>query len=251
MRAVALALLVAACGKGDTKSTTSKEVEGSLSLGGKPLTVTACRAGRGVTTYVELVTAAGKLRFENQHLYWAQKDFGRGDELACDKLERSWGGGLRKDGTAYFRGHLIFVCRGPTGPLTGDVTVDCGRITAEERASLDKNRSDMLAEQAATKRCEEVEKHEAELFGPARKEAVDNAKSAGLEVSPDGIIAQPNGKGTTVRAYPKPVAYASCRDDAWPAAVQDCAIAAADIAAWDACLTPAIHESMRRLQNEP
>jgi len=252
MRLVAFVLCAAACGKGDTKA--SPEVQGTLSLDGKPLAVTKCRAGRGVTTYVELVTAAGKLRFEDKQLFWtpqAKGDFGRGDKLECDKLERSWGGGLRKDGTSYFRGHLIFVCRGPAGPLAGDVTVDCGGITPEERAQLDKNRADMRAEQAAAAndRCEDVEKHEAELFGPARAQAVEQAKAAGLPVSPDGIVKQTDGM--TIRAYPRPMAFTACREDKWPAEVQDCTIAAADIAAWGACLTPEMREAIRRRQDGP
>lgn len=249
MRLVAFVLCAAACGKGDTKA--SPEVQGTLSLDGKPLAITKCRAGRGVTTYVELVTAAGKLRFEDKQLFWTKDDFGRGDKLECEKLDRSWGGGLRKDGTSYFRGHLIFVCRGPAGPLAGDVTVDCGGITAEEREQLDKNRADMRAEQAAAAkdRCEDVEKHEAELFGPARAQAVEQAKAAGLSVSPDGIVKQAGG--TTIRAFPKPMAFTACREDKWPAAVQDCTLAASDITAWDACLTPELREAITRRQHEP
>ena len=151
MNAVVAALLVAACacGKGDDKQPDKRrEVTGTLSLDGKPLDVTQCRAGRGETTYVELVTANGKLRFENKQLFWATSGADRGDRLQCDKLDRSWGGGLRKDGTSYFRGQLIFKCRGPAGQqLAGDVQVDCGGITPEERAELDKNRDEMRREQ--------------------------------------------------------------------------------------------------------
>ena len=148
MRAVLLLALVA-CGSEKKPPPPSPEVRGTLSLDGKPLAITQCRAGRGVTTYVELTTAAGKLRFEDKQLYWAPPGEPlRGDLLACDKLDRSWGGGLRGDGTSYFRGHLIFVCRGPQGqPLTGDVQVDCGGITAAERAELDKNRDEMRKQQ--------------------------------------------------------------------------------------------------------
>ena len=160
MRArVAAALLVAACacGKRDDKppdkhdKPARREVTGTLSLDGKPLEVAQCRAGRGVTTYVELVTAQGTLRFEDKQLFWASSAASdRGERLQCDKLDRSWGGGLRKDGTSYFRGHLIFRCRGPAGEqLAGDVQVDCGAITPEERAELDKNRDEMRRQQQA------------------------------------------------------------------------------------------------------
>ena len=158
---IALLLALVACGNETPKK--SPEVTGSLSLDGKPLAIVSCRAGRGVTTYVELLTAEGKLRFEDKQLFWSKQDPGRGDKLECEKLDRSWGGGMRKDGTAYFRGHLIFACKGPVGAITGDVTMDCGGITAEERASLDKNRTDMLAE-----RCDDVDKRATELGAASR-----------------------------------------------------------------------------------
>lgn len=150
MRLVTCLLLVA-CGRGGDRGdktgdeAASHEVTGSLALDGKPLVVTQCRAGRGVTTYVELTTQLGKLRFEDRQLFWAAAGtIRRGDPLHCDKLDRSWGGGLRRDGTSYFRGHLIFACRGPLGEaLTGDVQVDCGGITSDERKALDKNRDEM------------------------------------------------------------------------------------------------------------
>ena len=117
-----------------------------------------------MTTYVELVTAQGTLRFEDKQLFWARPDdVSRGPALACDKLDRSWGGGQRKDGTSYFRGHLIFACRGPGGTLAGDVTLDCGGTTAEERAQLDRNRADLL-----TERCAQVEQRAAALGKQAR-----------------------------------------------------------------------------------
>ena len=156
-----LLLALVACGCEKKKKTPpSPEVRGTLSLDGKPLTIAKCRAGRGVTTYVELETAEGKLRFEDKQLFWASPgsagahsdaDASRGLDdarLECTKLDRSWGGGLRKDGTSYFRGHLIFACRAPTGqPITGDVQVDCGGITDEERRELDRNRDEMRKQQ--------------------------------------------------------------------------------------------------------
>jgi hypothetical protein len=192
-----LLLAVVACG--NEKKPPAPEVSGSLSLDGKPLTVSSCRAGRGVTTYVEVLTVQGKLRFEDKQLFWAtdvaaragSRANDRGDKLECQKLDRSWGGGMRPDGTAYFRGHLIFACRGPAGAVTGDLMIDCGRITAEERASLDKNRTDMLSE-----RCDAIDKRAAEL-------------------------------GATSR----------CRDDKWSGEVQACVLAAATKDVWDACLT--------------
>jgi hypothetical protein len=147
MRWLAVLLVVAACS--DKKPPPAKhEVEGTLSVAGKPVAVTACRAGRGVTTYVELVTAEGKLRFEDAKLFWS-KDVaaGRGDQLACRKLDRSWGGGLRRDNTSYFRGHLMFDCMGPAGAISGDLTADCGNTTAEERQQLEENAQKFREEQ--------------------------------------------------------------------------------------------------------
>ena len=192
MRALLLLALVACGGEKDKPPPAKPEVQGTLSLDGKPLTIVRCRAGQDVTTYVELLTARGKLRFEDKQMWWSADDPGRGDKLECEKLDRSWGGGKRKDGTAYFRGHLIFVCRGPVGALAGDVTVDCGSITAEEREQLDKGRNDLLSE-----RCPSI-----------------NARAAQL--------------GATSR----------CLEDKWSSELQACVLAAADKAAWDACLSP-------------
>ncbi|HLL22234.1 MAG TPA: hypothetical protein VK427_08880 [Kofleriaceae bacterium] len=145
---VAPLLLLAACGS--AKEPAPTEVRGSLSIDGKPLAPTACRVGRGVGTYAEVVTAQGKLRFEDKQLFWTtDAKVGRGETLACDKLERSWGGGMRTDGTAYFRGHLIFTCTGTAGAIVGDLELDCGGITAEERAQLDKSRVDVRCQQLA------------------------------------------------------------------------------------------------------
>lgn len=123
------------------------KIVGALTVDGVGQTLTTCRTGRATTTYVELVTAAGILRFENRKLWW-RTDPGAvtaGTALDCPRLERSWGGGARADGSAYFRGRLIFDCRGVAGPagvpvVRGDVSVDCGRITAAERRELDRNR---------------------------------------------------------------------------------------------------------------
>lgn len=112
-------------------------IDGTLTVDGAPVAITTCRPGRGVTTFVELVTAKGTLRFENKQLSWD------GKLLECTKLDRSWGGGQRPDGSAYFRGTLRFAC----GAISGDVTVDCGGITSTERAQLDANRQQMLDEQ--------------------------------------------------------------------------------------------------------
>jgi hypothetical protein len=121
------------------------KIEGMLTIDGAPVPITACRPGHGVSTFVELVTAAGTLRFENKQLSW------NGEVLACTKLDRSWGGGTRPDGTAYWRGTLRFECdrKSPRGGdrASGDITVDCGGITPTERAQLDANRKDMLDEQ--------------------------------------------------------------------------------------------------------
>ncbi len=63
----------------------------------------------------------------------------RGRTIACSIPHRSWGGGTRADGAAYFRGELVFSCEGPPA-IAGKVTLDCGDIRAGERASLDEQR---------------------------------------------------------------------------------------------------------------
>jgi len=44
----------------------------------------------------------------------------------------------------------------------------------------------------------------------------------------------------------KPIAFTACREDRWPLAIQDCMIAAPDIAAWDACQTPEVRAGIER-----
>lgn len=160
-RIAALALAVASCkdkprgtafgaaATGSGSSTTS-EIVGSLWVDGKAVTTTACRPGRGFGTYVEVVTDAGKLRFEDKSLYWSPnpKDPLRGDRLDCEKLDRSWGGGSRADGTSYWRGTLAFACTAKKFAVSGELALDCGNITPEERAGLDAQRRDMRAAQA-------------------------------------------------------------------------------------------------------
>jgi len=132
------------------RDTSTDVVRGSLTVDGSAANLTACRPGHAVHTYVEVVTSKGRLRFEDTKLYWSAAVDGvtRGDALDCDKLDRSWGGGVRTDGTAYWRGTLAFACKGAAA-IAGDLTLDCGNITAEERAQLDGNRADMLDHQRA------------------------------------------------------------------------------------------------------
>ncbi len=152
MRA-ALALLVslAACGKG---TTASKEVTGTLSVKGADVTVTKCRPDHDASgTYVVMETPVGALRFTNKQLWWNGSDpegFSPGAVLDCTRLDRSWGGGLRTDGTSYWRGTLSFDCHDGPNTYTGKLTLDCGNITPEERASLDKQRTDMRQEQGGS-----------------------------------------------------------------------------------------------------
>ena len=103
------ALWVAACGK---SAPASKEVTGTFTVKGDAVTVTKCRPDRGANgVFVVLSTPKGALRFENKKLWWNGDDpDGKfpGAALDCKKLDRSWGGGQRADGTAYFRGTLDF-----------------------------------------------------------------------------------------------------------------------------------------------
>lgn len=110
-------------------------ITGAIVDNGVAITPTACRVLRepisGQTVLVvEAITPRGTLRFANAQLVW------KGSVLACTKLDRSWGGGSRTDGTHYWRGMLDFVC----GAVTGKLELDCGGITPAERAQLDANR---------------------------------------------------------------------------------------------------------------
>ncbi len=120
-------------------------IEGTLALDGKPLAITGCRPGHQGTVYVDLVTAAGALRFvggEAERMFWNPRPDAneRGAPIECSIPHRSWGGTRRQDGTTYFRGELAFACRGPAGALDGKVSLECGNITPLERALLDDGR---------------------------------------------------------------------------------------------------------------
>jgi hypothetical protein len=130
---LALAALVA-CHREASAPPNPDTFSGTLSLDGAPLALLACRPAHAVHVYVVVTTSRGELRFEDQQLYWNQQP------LTCAKLDRSWGGGNRADGTSYWRGMLDVDCTGPSGHLAGRLDLDCGHITPAERAELDKNR---------------------------------------------------------------------------------------------------------------
>jgi hypothetical protein len=122
-------------------------LSGMIVEAGVSITPTACRVVRETVLVVEVITPRGTLRFANAQLVW------KGSVLACTKLDRSWGGGSRSDGTHYWRGMLDFVCgpvteaseavrpsRARDGMITGKLELDCGGITPTERAQLDANR---------------------------------------------------------------------------------------------------------------
>ena len=122
-------------------------VTGSIVVDGATLTPTGCRVGREAHLFVEAITPRGTLRFANAQLVW------NNTLLACTKLDRSWGGGSRTNGTHYWRGMLDFVCgpvteaseavrpsRARDGTITGKLELECGGVTATERAQLDANR---------------------------------------------------------------------------------------------------------------
>ncbi|MBA3465533.1 MAG: hypothetical protein H0T46_36710 [Deltaproteobacteria bacterium] len=147
--AAALLLALAAC----KSATPSNEVTGTLTLEGATVTVTKCRPERGADgVYVVLETPKSALRFEGKKLWWNRDDpegFAPGAALECKRLDRSWGGGSRLDGTSYWRGTLSFECSDGPKTATGDLTLDCGNITPEERASLDAQRTKLRDEQKA------------------------------------------------------------------------------------------------------
>ena len=145
---LAPALLVAvACGK--SAPVRVQEVSGSLVVAGESLSPLACRPGRAAHTFIEVVSPKGKLRFEDRELFWARdaEAVGPGEKLACSRLDRSWGGGSRPDGSSYWRGTLSFDCTLGAVVVTGDLVLDCGKITPEERKQLDGQRIDMREEQ--------------------------------------------------------------------------------------------------------
>jgi hypothetical protein len=128
--ALTVAWLVAACSKPEPPPVTA-DVTGTLTVDGAPAKLVRCRPGHAVRVFVEVDTSLGILRFGEGKLSW------NGSEQACSKLDRSWGGGVRGDGSAYFRGTLAFRC----GGLLGDLSLDCGQITPDEGAELAKNRA--------------------------------------------------------------------------------------------------------------
>jgi hypothetical protein len=128
--ALAAATLAAACSK-PAPLPLNADVTGTLTIDGAATKLIACRPGHAAHVFVEVETSAGTLRFGDGKLAW------NGSELTCSKLDRSWGGGGRQDGSAYFRGTLAFRC----DKLAGELSLDCGGITPEEGAELAKNRA--------------------------------------------------------------------------------------------------------------
>jgi hypothetical protein len=128
-RGLVIVALAGACGR--SEPATRRELTGTVLVGGVPAALRGCRPGHTDHVFVEIDTSIGVLRFAAGTLAW------NGIALACQKLDRSWGGGIRRDGTAYFRGHLAFRC----APVAGDLTLDCGQTTPEEASSLERNRS--------------------------------------------------------------------------------------------------------------
>jgi hypothetical protein len=125
-----------ACSSREVRDPNPDKLTGTLALDGKPLALMACQPAHAVHTYVVVTTDRGALRFEDQQLSWS------GEPLTCAKLDRSWGGGNRTDGSSYWRGMLDFDCTGPAGHLVGRLDLDCGHITAPERADLDRHRAE-------------------------------------------------------------------------------------------------------------
>jgi hypothetical protein len=133
------AWLAGACGPSEPPSATREatgvaevtHVRGTLTVDGKPAQLVRCRPGHAVHVFVEVDTTLGTLRFGDGMLSW------QGSALTCQKLDRSWGGGVRRDGSAYFRGTLGFRC----GTLAGDLVLDCGQITPDEAGELARNRA--------------------------------------------------------------------------------------------------------------
>ena len=133
---LAVAWFAGACSKAaPAPEAAAAEVRGTFTIGGAPAKLERCRPGHAVHVFVEVDTSLGTLRFGEGKLFWD------GNELACAKLDRSWGGGIRQDGSTYFRGTLAFRC----GKLEGDLALSCGGITTAEAAQLDANRAAAMA----------------------------------------------------------------------------------------------------------
>jgi hypothetical protein len=132
MRRWALAVvgLASACSKPPPPAA-GADATGTLTVDGAAAQLVACRPGHAAHVFVEVDTSKGTLRFGEGKLAW------NGDLLTCSKLDRSWGGGIRRDGSAYFRGTLAFRC----DHLAGELSLDCGGITPEEGAELAANRA--------------------------------------------------------------------------------------------------------------
>ncbi|HEY4175606.1 MAG TPA: hypothetical protein VGM90_02180 [Kofleriaceae bacterium] len=120
----------------------SDVVKGTLSIDGSAIAASdmTCRPGAAVHIFVNIVTPKGTLHVEDGKLALD------GEPLTCEKFERSWGGGRRPHG-AYWRGTLAFACVRGSQHVDGDLQIDCGGITADERASLDANRKQTLEQQ--------------------------------------------------------------------------------------------------------
>ncbi len=116
-------------------------VTGSLVVDGTPVTDLACRPGARVHIFIEVVTSRGVLRLEDATLSWNDQP------LSCDQLDRSWGGGRRPGNDAYWRGTLAFRCAAGVRTFVGDLDIDCGGITPDERAQLDAKRTGLQDEQ--------------------------------------------------------------------------------------------------------
>jgi hypothetical protein len=131
---LAIASVLAACGS----KPAAPDITGTLSIHGTDVSSKMqCKPGAAVHIFVDIVTPEGTLRFEDQKLSM------NGEVLACDKLDRSWNGARRPNGTAYWRGTLAFDCAGEPGRIVGDLDLACGNITLEERAQLDKAKAEL------------------------------------------------------------------------------------------------------------
>jgi hypothetical protein len=162
-RALAVVWLAGACSK-PAPQPANADVTGTLTVDGAPAQLVACRPGHAVHVFVDIDSAKGTLRFGEGTLAW------NGSPLTCSKLDRSWGGGIRRNGSAYFRGTLAFRC----DRIAGDLALDCGGITPEEGAELATHgaaaRNAAQPEPAPPDRTEpSPERHAGSAVGPDRR----------------------------------------------------------------------------------
>jgi hypothetical protein len=139
----ALALALAACGGKDGDGT--REVSGALVVDGTRRAVTGCIVRNAPLggTRLTLAFAGGAVTYEDDRLYLARGDAGRGvvrgEPLVCLGVTGERVAGSSSNGPGFMHGTLAAECSGPT-PVTLDLTLACGTIDPEAQRQIDELR---------------------------------------------------------------------------------------------------------------